>query len=91
MLKVSFPDGAIKEYSIGITPFQIAKSLSNSLAKNILSASFNGEIIELSTKLSENGSLKFYSWEDSNGKKAFWHSSAQKLAQVISELYPKSK
>ena len=91
ILDITFPDGAVKKFENGITPFQIAKSLSNSLAKNILSASFNGEIIELSTKLSENGSLKFYSWEDSNGKKAFWHSSAHLLAQAISELYPKSK
>ena len=91
ILDITFPDGAVKKFENGITPFQIAKSLSNSLAKNILSASFNGEIIELSTKLSENGSLKFYSWDDLNGKKAFWHSSAHLLAQVISELYPKSK
>ena len=91
ILDITFPDGAVKKFENGITPFQIAKSLSNSLAKNILSASFNGEIIELSTKLSENGSLKFYSWDDLNGKKAFWHSSAHLLAQAISELYPKSK
>ena len=91
ILDITFPDGAVKKFENGITPFQIAKSLSNSLAKNILSASFNGEIIELSTKLSENGSLKFYSWDDLNGKKAFWHSSAHILAQTIKFFYPKSK
>jgi threonyl-tRNA synthetase len=91
MLNIKFPDGSIKQFENGITPFEIAKSISNSLAKSILSASFNETTIELSTKLNENGNIKFYSWDNDEGKKAFWHSTAHVLAQVILEFYPKSK
>tara|TARA_B100000282_G_scaffold296723_1_gene279745 strand:+ start:53 stop:1984 length:1932 start_codon:yes stop_codon:yes gene_type:complete len=91
MLDIKFPDGSVKQFENGTTPFEIAKSISNSLAKNILSASFNESTIELSTKLNENGNIKFYSWDDHEGKKAFWHSTAHVLAQVILEFYPKSK
>ena len=91
MLNIKFPDGTIKKFEKGITPYNIAKSISNSLAKNILSASFNGKTIELSSKLIKDGALKFYTWDDSNGKKAFWHSTAHVLAQVIIEFYPNSK
>ncbi len=91
MLDIKFPDGSVKQFENGITPFEIAKSISNSLAKSILSASFNETTIELSTKLNENGNIKFYSWDNDEGKKAFWHSTAHVLAQVILEFYPKSK
>ena len=91
MLNIKFPDGSVKQFENGITPFEIAKSISNSLAKSILSASFNETTIELSTKLNENGNIKFYSWDSDEGKKAFWHSTAHVLAQVILEFYPKSK
>ena len=91
MLNIKFPDGSVKQFENGITPFEIAKSISNSLAKSILSASFNETTIELSTKLNENGNIKFYSWDNDEGKKAFWHSTAHVLAQVILEFYPKSK
>jgi len=91
MLDIKFPDGSVKQFENGITPFEIVKSISNSLAKSILSASFNETTIELSTKLNENGNIKFYSWDDDEGKKAFWHSTAHVLAQVILEFYPKSK
>ena len=82
MLDIKFPDGSVKQFKNGTTPFEIAKSISNSLAKTILSASFNESTIELSTKLNENGNIKFYSWDDHEGKKAFWHSTAHVLAQV---------
>ena len=91
MLNIKFPDGSVKQFENGITPFEIAKSISNSLAKSILSASFNETTIELSTKLNKNGNIKFYSWDNDEGKKAFWHSTAHVLAQVILEFYPKSK
>ncbi len=91
MLNIKFPDGSVKQFENGITPFEIAKSISNSIAKSILSASFNETTIELSTKLNENGNIKFYSWDNDEGKKAFWHSTAHVLAQVILEFYPKSK
>ena len=91
MLEIKFPDGSVKQFKNGITPFEIAKSNSNSLAKSILSASFNETTIELSTKLNENGNIKFFTWDNNEGKKAFWHSTAHVLAQVILEFYPKSK
>ena len=91
MLDIKFPDGSVKQFENGITPFEIAKSISNSLAKSILSASFNETTIELSTKLNENGNIKFFTWDNDEGKKAFWHSTAHILAQVILEFYPKSK
>ncbi len=91
MLKVSFPDGAIKHYDEGITPFQIAESISNSLSKKLLSASFNGKQVESNTELNEDGKIEFHFWDDLKGKSAFWHSSAHLFAQIILELYPKSK
>ncbi len=91
MLKVSFPDGAIKHYNEGITPFQIAESISNSLSKKLLSASFNGKQVESNTELNEDGKIEFHFWDDLKGKSAFWHSSAHLFAQIILELYPKSK
>ena len=91
MLKVSFPDGAIKHYDKGITPFQIAESISNSLSKKLLSASYNGKQVESNTELNEDGKIEFHFWDDLKGKSAFWHSSAHLFAQVILELYPNSK
>ena len=91
MLKVSFPDGAIKHYDEGITPFEIAESISNSLSKKLLSASYNGKQIESNTELNEDGKIEFHFWDDLKGKSAFWHSSAHLFAQVILELYPNSK
>ena len=91
MLKVSFPDGAVKKYDKGITPFEIAETISNSLSKKLLSVSYNGKQIESSTQLNKDGEIEFYFWDDLKGKSAFWHSSAHLFAQVILELYPDSK
>ena len=87
MLNIKFPDGAVRSFELHSTPFQIASSISQGLARNIISAEFNGKKIETSTQLTENGDLKFYTWEDKQGKEAFWHSSAHLLAQVLEELY----
>ena len=73
MLKVTFPDGAQKEYDKGITPLEIAQSISYSFAKGLLSASFNNKQVESSTKIFENGNIEFYFWDDVKGKNAFWH------------------
>ncbi len=91
MLKVSFPDGAVKNFDKGITPFEIAESISNSLSKKLLSVSYNGKQIESSTQLNEDGKIEFHFWDDLKGKSAFWHSSAHLFAQVILDLYPNSK
>ena len=87
MIQIKFPDGVIRSYESGVTPFQIASSISEGLARNIISAKFNGKIIETVSQLIDNGDLTFYTWNDSEGKKAFWHSSAHLLAQTLKEFY----
>ena len=91
MIKVTLPDGSVKEYKKGITPAEIALSISEGLARNVISASFDGKTIETVTPLQTDGSLVLYTWENPEGKKAFWHSSAHILAQALEELYPNIK
>ena len=88
MIKVTLPDGAVKEVSKGTTPFEVAQSISEGLARNVVSASYNQKTIETSTPLETDGTLTLYTWNDEEGKKAFWHSSAHLLAQAIEQLYP---
>lgn len=91
MIKITLPDGSVKEFQKGVTPYEIAQSISQGLAREVLSASFNSQTVEVSTKLYEDGSLVLYTWKDKEGKKAFWHSTAHILAQAIEEKYPKAK
>ena len=91
MIKIKFPDNSSREYKKGITAIEIAKDISPGLAKNVLSVNFDGEIIEASTKIHTNGKIKFYTWQNKEGKMAFWHSSAHVLAQSILSIYPKAK
>ena len=91
MIKVSFPDSNVKEFKKGTKVIDIAKSISEGLARKVISASYNSVIVELSYELNENGDIKFFTWDDNEGKKAFWHSSAHILAQTIKHIYPKSK
>ncbi len=88
MIAVTLPDGNVKRVPSGTTPFEIAQSISQGLARNIISASFNHQTIEISTPLTSDGELTLYTWESDEGKKAFWHSSAHILAQALQELYP---
>jgi len=88
MIRVTLPDGAVKEMPKGTTPFEVAQSISEGLARNIISASYNQTTIETSTPLETDGSLTLFTWKDEEGKKAFWHSSAHLLAQAIEQLYP---
>ena len=88
MIKITLPDGTIKEYEKGITPFEVARSISEGLARNVISAKFDDTVVESTTPLQEDGSLVLYTWNDKEGKKAFWHSSAHILAQALEELYP---
>jgi len=91
MIEITLPDGSIKKFEINSTPFDVAKSISEGLARNIISASFNGETVETTTPLTSNGSLILYTFNDKAGKKAFWHSSAHVLAEAILSFYPKAK
>tara|TARA_B100001057_G_C22844709_1_gene948506 strand:+ start:967 stop:2913 length:1947 start_codon:yes stop_codon:yes gene_type:complete len=88
LIKISFPDLSVKEYQSGITSMEIAKSISNSLAKKILVASFNNDHVDLSRKLTSDGSIKFHTWDDKEGKSTFWHSSAHIMAEAVEKLYP---
>ena len=91
MIKITLPDGSVKEFAKGSTPIAVAKSISEGLARNVISASFNNKIVESVTPLHTDGSLTLFTWQNNEGKKAFWHSSAHVLAQAIEELYPKAK
>lgn len=91
MIKITLPDGSVKEYKKGITPAEVAQSISEGLARNVISASYNGKTIETVTPLETDGSLVLYTWDSPEGKKAFWHSSAHILAQALEELYPNIK
>ncbi len=91
MIKITLPDGSVKEVEKGTTPLDIAKSISEGLARNVLSAKFNGKIIEVTTPLTEDGTLKLLTWDDDEGKQAFWHSSAHVLAQTLKYFYPNIK
>ncbi|MTG99119.1 MULTISPECIES: threonine--tRNA ligase [Myroides] len=88
MIKITLPDGSVKEFASGVTPFDVAKSISEGLARNIISASFNGTTIETTTPMTTDGSLVLYSWNDDEGKKAFWHSTSHVMAQALQDLYP---
>jgi threonyl-tRNA synthetase len=91
MIKITLPDGSIKEFESNTSPIDVAKSISEGLARSIISASFNGQTVETTTPLTTDGSLVLYSFNDLEGKKAFWHSSAHVLAESILEFYPSAK
>ena len=91
MIQVRFPDSSVRTYNKGITPIEIAKDISEGLARNVLSATFNSQTVETVTPLSEDGDLQLLTWNDDDGKKAFWHSSAHVLAQSLLALYPNCK
>ena len=88
MIDITLPDGSIKPFENNTTPFEVAKSISEGLARNVISASFNGTTVETHTPLTTDGALVLYTWNDKEGKNAFWHSSAHVLAQALEELYP---
>jgi threonyl-tRNA synthetase len=88
MIHITLPDGSVKSFEANVTPMDVAKSISEGFARNVISASFNGTKVETVTPLTADGSLVLYTWNDDDGKMAFWHSSAHVLAQAIEELYP---
>ncbi|WP_375605236.1 threonine--tRNA ligase [Flavobacterium davisii] len=88
MIKITLPDGSIREYASGVTPMDVAKSISEGLARNVISASFNGTTVETVTELTTDGNLTLFTWDNVEGKKAFWHSTSHVMAQALEELYP---
>ncbi|MEO1548286.1 MAG: threonine--tRNA ligase [Bacteroidota bacterium] len=88
MIQITLPDGATKQVAEGTTPMDVAKDISEGLARNVISAKFNDSIVETSTPLQQDGSLTLYTWSNDEGKQAFWHSSSHILAQALEEMYP---
>ena len=88
MIKITFPDNSVKEYAEGTTAMQIAESISSRLAQEVLAASVNGEIWDLTRPINQDAAIKLFKWEDEEGKHAFWHSSAHLMAEALQELYP---
>ena len=91
MISVIFPDDSVKKFDKGVKVIDVAKSISEGLARKVISASFNNETVEVNSELITDGNIKLFTWEDDEGKQAFWHSSAHILAQTIKFFYPKSK
>jgi threonyl-tRNA synthetase len=88
MIKITFPDGSVKEYSEGITSLRIAEQISPKLAKEVYAATVNDEILDLTRPITTDATLKLHKWEDEEAKRAFWHSSAHLLAEALEALYP---
>ncbi len=88
MLKITLPDGSVKEFDEGTSALDVAKSISHGLARNVLSATFNEQTVEITEPLPGDGALTLHTWDSPEGKKAFWHSSAHLMAQTLEQLYP---
>ena len=91
MIKITFPNGAQKSFKKGVSVIDVSKSISEGLSRKVLSARYNDKIVESSTILNENGDINFFTWDQKEGKAAFWHSSAHVLAEAILFLYPSAK
>lgn len=87
MIEITFPDGAVRQYEKGITAQEIARSISEGLAKKILAAKVNGSVIESSRPIENDASLKLLTWEDPEGKATLWHSSAHLMAEALEAFY----
>ena len=88
MVKITFPDGSVREYEAGVTGLQIAESISPALARNVVSCGVNGETVELNRPINSDATVALYKFEDEEGKHTFWHTSAHLLAEALQELYP---
>ncbi|HNL29980.1 MAG TPA: TGS domain-containing protein, partial [Saprospiraceae bacterium] len=88
MINITFPDGNVRQYETGTTPLSIAKSISEGLAKRILVASINGQIWDMSRPVYEDSNIKLLSWDDTDGKSTFWHSSAHLMAEAVEAMFP---
>ena len=88
MIKITFPDGSVREYNEGVTGLQIAESISSRLAQDVLACGVNGEIYDLGRPIHQDAEVVLYKWDDEQGKHAFWHTSAHLLAEALQELYP---
>ena len=88
MIKITFPDGSVREYAKGTTAFDVASSISPRLAADSLAASVEGQTVDMMLPIQEDAHIKFYKWDDAEGKHAFWHTSSHLLAEALEALYP---
>ena len=88
MIKITFPDGSVREYEQGVNGLQIAESISPALARDVIACAVNGETVELNRPINEDSKVHLFKWDDDEGKHAFWHTSAHLLAEALQELYP---
>ena len=88
MIKITFPDGSQREFEKGTTAYQVAESISPRLAADSLAASVNGTTVDMTRPIEEDAAVKFYKWDDAEGKHAFWHTSSHLLAEALEALYP---
>jgi threonyl-tRNA synthetase len=91
MIKITLPDGSVREYEKGTTPMQVATSISEGLARNVLAAKLNSVVVDANTTINENSTLSLLTWNDDDGKNTLWHSSAHLLAEALEALYPNVK
>ncbi|MHA8068547.1 threonine--tRNA ligase [Aquirufa ecclesiirivi] len=91
MIKITFPDGNIREYNSGVTPMEVALSISEGLARNVLAAKVDDQVVDASTPIQTDAHVQLLTWNDTEGKKTFWHSSAHLMAEAIEALYPGTK
>lgn len=91
MIRITFPDGAVREYQQGITALEIAKSISEGLARKVLAANVNGQVWDATRPLNEDATVKFLTWDDKEGKSTFWHSSAHLMAEAVEGMFPGAK
>ncbi|WP_075564597.1 threonine--tRNA ligase [Ihuprevotella massiliensis] len=88
MIKITFPDGSVREYENGVTGLQIAESISSRLAQDVVSCGVNGKTVELNRPITEDATITLYKWDDEEGKRTFWHTSAHLMAEALQELFP---
>lgn len=91
MIKITLPDGAVREYAAGVTALDIAKSISEGLARKVLAASVNGQVWDATRPIYEDAALKLLTWDDDGGKSTFWHSSAHLMAEAVEDMFPGAK
>jgi threonyl-tRNA synthetase len=88
MINITFPDGNVRQYESGVSSMDVAKSISEGLAKKILVAELNGEVVDLSRPITTDSTIKLITWEDAVGKNTFWHSSAHLMAEAVESVFP---
>ena len=88
MIQITFPDGAVRQYESGTTAMEVAKSISEGLAKKVLAARVNGQVWDATRPLESDAQLQLLTWQDNEGKSTFWHSSAHLMAEAVESLFP---